>query len=73
MVRRRIQSFAFTLTLGIPNALATAPMFHLFLELDINTNPDYQGPIPRESVGSILDDLFTGALEISRHGDHLPV
>jgi hypothetical protein len=66
------RSFAFSLTLGTPNAAATSPLYHLHVELDINTSPEYQGTIPQASVCAVIDDLFTGALEISQHGDHLP-
>lgn len=44
---------------------------HLRLELDINTNPEYEGLIPRESIEGVLSDLFDGACEVYEHGDHL--
>jgi hypothetical protein len=41
---------------------------HLRLELDINTSADFLGVIPPESLELVIDDLFTGASEISEQG-----
>jgi hypothetical protein len=49
----------------------TQLLHHLRLELDINTSADFQRPIPRESVESVIDDLLSGASEICEHGNHL--
>jgi|GEM_PF-1843818 len=48
-----------------PTTQVVAPDIHcLRLELDINTNPDFEGLLPRRRVTAIIDDLFDGAKEI---------
>ena len=42
--------------------------FFLRLELDINTDADFEGMIPRDKIPAIIDDLFEGATEICEHG-----
>ena len=39
------------------------------LELDINTAPEYPGPLPRESYGRLFDELAAFAEEIAVKGD----
>ncbi len=39
------------------------------IELDVNTDQDYKGPIPANLLGSILDELSTVAMELVAKGD----
>jgi hypothetical protein len=39
------------------------------LELDINTVPDFQGELPRESFGQLLGELTELGQEIAQKGD----
>jgi len=43
--------------------------YDLRLELDINTAPDFEGPIPQQKVESVIDDLLDGAREIAEQGN----
>jgi hypothetical protein len=49
---------------------AQLSQFHLFLqlELDISTGADFQGVIPGERVGAVIDDLLSASFEISELG-----
>jgi hypothetical protein len=50
-------------------SVGTPLQFVLQLDLDVNTNSDFKGPIPREHVRGIVDDLIEGAKEISTRGN----
>jgi hypothetical protein len=57
----------------LPGAPPTVgpPRAHLRLELDINTSEDFNGPIPRDHVERVIDDLLSGALEVSERGSRV--
>jgi len=44
---------------------------YLRLELDISTDSDFGGLIPRDKVPQIIDDLLDGAREIFEEGAHV--
>jgi hypothetical protein len=44
-------------------------LYHLRLELDINTSGDFRELIPRDSVGPVINDLLSGASEICQLGN----
>lgn len=50
--------------------IESALVSHLRLELDVNTSADFQGVLPREKIGNVINDLFDGAKEISEQGNH---
>lgn len=58
---------------GVPNASPTQSplLYHLRVELDISTSAAFNGLIPRDTVQSVLDDLFNGATEIAERGNRL--
>lgn len=41
---------------------------YLHLDLDINTNPEFEGLLPPSEIPMIIDDLFRGAKEVSEQG-----
>jgi len=43
--------------------------FHLRVDLDLHTAPDYPGLLPKEQMGQIIQDLREGAIEISERGN----
>jgi hypothetical protein len=58
-------------TLGpLSHSIESPLVTHLRLELDVSTNPDFQGIIPREAAVGVMDDLFNGAKEICEQGNH---
>ena len=52
-----------------PQRLIVSPdSSFLRLELDINTDADFEGMLPRDKIPAIIDDLFEGAKEICEQG-----
>ena len=39
------------------------------LTLDVNTSPEYLGPFPSDKLGSVQEELFEAACDITVHGD----
>lgn len=56
---------------GATNPVVGPLQTHLRLELDINTAQDFEGLIPRDRIERVIDDLFEGANEIYKGGDHI--
>jgi hypothetical protein len=52
------------------NPIQSPLVSHLRLELDINTNADFHGLLSPARAGDVIDDLFRGAKEISKQGNH---
>jgi hypothetical protein len=51
-------------------SIAAAQEFHACrLELDINTAPEFPGPLPNEIRAGLLDEFVDLSLEIAREGD----
>jgi hypothetical protein len=48
---------------------ASALNYHLRLELDVNTLPDFAGYFDREQFMPVLEDLMAGAREIAERGN----
>ena len=55
-------------TAGAATQVVTPEFVHLRLELDINTNASFDGPIPHDKIPKVLEDLCDGAKEICQHG-----
>jgi hypothetical protein len=53
---------------GRPHPILTPLQYHLHLDLDINTNADFQEIIPQDRVPDLINDLFAGASEVSERG-----
>ena len=49
----------------------TSPLSLVSLSLDVNTSAEFVGPIPRDVLGPLLEDLKAGAIEIAEHGDRV--
>jgi hypothetical protein len=45
------------------------PAYHCRLELDINTDPEFGGPLPHGGLVDLLDEMQRWSLEIVREGD----
>jgi hypothetical protein len=61
----------FAMQLGTTAPSVGPSQVHLRLELDINTSEEFSGLIPRAGIESVVEDLLSGALEISERGNHL--
>ena len=55
-------------TAGALNQVVAPEYVSLRLELDINTQPSFSGPIPHDRIPRLLEDLCDGAKEICRDG-----
>jgi len=53
---------------GVPLLQTIAPQLSIRLELDINTLPSFQGPIPRESLSAVFTELVDEARNIVLNG-----
>jgi hypothetical protein len=58
---------AVVMSAGVPPSLGEIH-YHLRLELDINTSPEFVGTIPKERARDVFADLVQGATEISERG-----
>ena len=45
------------------------PVFACRADLDINTSPDFEGPLPQEKLGDLLHEFLDLSLEILKEGD----
>lgn len=50
-------------------AVRSAPLFACRLELDINTSPSFQGPLPWERLAELVQEFYNLSLEIVQDGD----
>lgn len=46
--------------------------FFCAVELDINTNPNFQGPLPPQELASLFAELVSAGVQIATHGDPTP-